>query len=83
MPKLNIKLPFLEESKTRRRNRIIKDTDNQTLKTTSKERVRKYRERLKSDPSLKGKLELNKIKKALENAAYIVQGKNKKKETTE
>lgn len=50
------------------------DKDDQVtipkMSKSSKERVRKYRQRLKNDSLLKTKLEENKVKKRMENELY-------------
>ena len=67
MGKMIIKLPAIRKSM---RKRGVSSAEEQGNKKTSSERVRKYRQKLKTDPKLRQKNEESKLKKKAENKAY-------------
>lgn len=70
MEKLNVKLPAIQRA-LRSRSPLPNVSNNGIKpKKSSKERVRKYREKLKSDPQHHAKLQEMKEKKKAENKAY-------------
>lgn len=66
---MNVKLPAIQRT-LRSRCFLPKLTNDTNPKKSSKERVRKYREKLKSDPYYYAKLQQLKEKKKAENKAY-------------
>lgn len=68
MVKLVVKLPFHGKSLRSRTNN--EQNQKQVNKKTSKERVARYREKLRTDPKLSEKLQDAKMKKLIENRAY-------------
>ena len=72
MRKLVVKLPH--------RGKNVSDHKQKKPKDSSKERVQKHRERLKSDPNLKERLEESNQKKKEQNEAYKHKIKQQRKE---
>lgn len=79
MAKIVVKLPGIRQS-MRKRGLITHGDEESKKKKSSKERVKAYRERLKTDPKLKRKYDQSKLKKQAENKAYKAKLKEKRKQ---